>query len=168
MRDILAFHPTGHGKAVRLVPGRYDLIERNPSEPWCGGGVAFTARPLKPGQKVCLEVHHRHSDEIQLPGSLRLGFTVHDPTAMISSQLPSYLIPDLTDTNGYWARPVGSLVGHGSQITVTLDSTGRCACWDVNGSNQGVLVEGLDGNCPLWMVVDLYGPVNGLRLVPPG
>jgi protein neuralized len=166
MRDVLSFHPTGHGTAVRLVAGRSDLIERDPAVSWCGGGVAFSARPVKPGQKVRLEVRHRSRHH--LPGSLRIGFTSHDPATLIPGQLPPYLIPDLTDTGKYWARAVNSSIGHGSLITVTVDVQGNHAYWDVCGLPRGILVDGLDVTNPLWLVVDLYGPVTGLRLVPSG
>lgn len=165
MRDVLSFHPTGHGAAVRLVAGRRDLIERDQTQPYCGGGLAFSARSVKAGQKVCLQVHRLR---YHLPGSLRLGFTNHDPGSLTPSQLPPYLIPDLTDTTGYWATAITQPIAHGSQITVCLDVTQRSATWDLNGLYCGLLVDELDTSQPLWLSVDLYGSVSGLRLVSPG
>ena len=164
MRDVLSFHPTVHGRAVRLATGRTDLIERNdPMSSWSGHGLAFSARPVKPGQKICLEV--RQTDWSRLPGTLRVGFTSQDPnTTWTISSLPSFVIPDLTDTGRCWAAPVGG----GSQINVVLESSATRAVWDVDGSSRGVLVDGMDCSGPLWLVVDLYGPVTGLRLVPTG
>ena len=166
MRDILSFHSTGHGRAVRFLPGRADFIERDPRESWCGGGIAFSAQPVKPGQKVCLQVHL----QTELPGSLRLGFTSFDPGLLRGGQLPPYLIPDLTDTEGYWARAVSpATVAHRAHVTVILDSSGHFASWEVNGLSQGILVDGLDAfRHQVWLVVDLYGPVSALCLLPPG
>lgn len=169
MRDVLSFHPTAHGDAVRFVSGRADVIERHDAAV-CGGGIAFSARPVKPGQKVCLELRQRtgRRRSRQLPGSLRLGFTTLDPATLLPSQLPPYVIPDLTDTGRCWAAIVGPRVFDGSQICVTLDASGTSAVWNVDGVDRGVLVDGFDVSGPLWLTVDLFGPVSGVRLVSTG
>ena len=171
MRDIVAFHPTARGSAVLSVSGRADLVERRPEA--LGGGVVFSARPVKPKQRVCLELRRqrrRHSapavdDDNQVPGSARLGFTRHDPATLVNS-LPPFAVPDLTDRDGFWARVVGD-VGAVGRVTVWLTDNG-VARWNVNGVDLGVLVDGLPVDVPLWLLVDLYGPVTSSRLIPPG
>ena len=176
MRDIVAFHPTARGSAVVSVSGRADLVERRPEVPGgAGGGLVFSARPLKPRQRVCVElVRGRRrlrggpgapgdGDRRQVPGSARLGFSRHDP-ATVAATLPPFAVPDLTDCDGFWARVVGAGAG---RVTVWLDDDG-VARWNVDGRDRGVLVDGLPVDVPLWLLVDLYGPVTGARLVPPG
>ena len=80
--------------------------------------------------------------------------------------MPAFAVPDLTDRDGFWARPVGD-VGVDGRVTVWLDD-GGCARWNVNGADRGVLVDGLPVDMPLWLLVDLYGPVTSTRLIPPG
>ena len=167
MRDIVAFHPTARGSAVCFVSGRADLAERGPEA--LGGGVVFSARPVKPKQRVCLELRRRRRhgapavDE-QVPGSARLGFTRHDP-ATLGNALPPFAVPDLSDRDGFWARVVGD-AGAG-RVTVWLEDNG-VARWNVDGVDLGVLVDALPVDVPLWLLVDLYGPVTGARLIPPG
>jgi len=169
MRDIVAFHPTARGSAVSFVSGRVDLIERRPEA--LGGGVVFSARPVKPKQRVCLELRRRRHNapaadvNSDVPGSARLGFTRHDPS-ILSKNVPPFAIPDLTDRDGFWARAVGD-VGIGGRVTVWLEDNGS-ARWNVDGLDRGVLLDGLPIDVPLWLLVDLYGPVISTRLVPSG
>jgi len=168
MRDIVAFHPTARGSAVYSASGRADLVERRPEA--LGGGVVFSARPVKLKQRICLEFRRRRQNapgagDGDLPGSARLGFTRHDPATVIKN-LPSFAVPDLTDRDGFWARAVGS-VGLGGRVTVWLEDNGS-ARWNVDGVDRGVLLDGLPVDVPLWLLVDLYGPVVSTRLIPPG
>lgn len=139
-----------------------------------GGAIAFSARPVKQGQKVTIHVRQRRRTSRRLPGSLRVGFTRHDPSTLQSDQLPVYLVPDLTDRDGYWARPVGPEVKHLSRVTVWFSNADNCVYWELDGEYRGRLVDRLDDEASsssmtsLWLVVDLYPPVTALRLVPPG
>lgn len=190
MRDIVTWHSSTHGNSVRLVTGRTDLIERIPNNcnvvkrsstssstysrccpaaaAGSGGGVAFSARPVKPGQKVCIHVRQRRRTTYNIPGSLRIGFTQRDPSTLNPDQLPPYVIPDLTDQEGYWARPVGRAVRHLSRVTVWFSNTDGSVHWEVDGERQEILIERLDTSRTLWLMVDLFPPVTALRLVPPG
>jgi len=136
----------------------------------------FSARPVKPKQRVCLELRRRRrrrphrpdapaadGDDRAPPGSARLGFTRHDPAAL-SATLPPFAVPDLTDRGGFWARGVGDVRG---RVTVWLDD-GGVARWNVDGVDLGVLVDELPVDVPLWLLVDVYGPVTSARLIPPG
>jgi len=172
MRDIVAFHPTARGAALYSVSGRADLAERRP-DALSGGGIVFSARPVKLKQRICLELRRRRliapaadpPDNDVVPGSARIGFTRHDPATLVKT-MPAFAVPDLTDRDGFWARPVGD-VGVDGRVTVWLDD-GGCARWNVNGADRGVLVDGLPVDMPLWLLVDLYGPVTSTRLIPPG
>jgi len=169
MRDIVAFHPTARGSAVHSVSARADLVERRPEA--LSDGVVFSARPVKLRQRICLELRRRRHNapgadsDHDVPGSARLGFTRHDPGSLVKS-LPPFAVPDLTDRDGFWARAVGD-VGVGGRVTVWLDDNGS-ARWNVNGVDHGVLLDGLPVDVPLWLLVDLYGPVTSTRLIPPG
>ena len=171
MRDIVAFHPTARGSAICSVSGRADLVERRP-EALVGGGVVFSARPVKPKQRICLELrrrrHHAPVGDIgnDVPGSARLGFTRHDP-ATFTNNLPPFAVPDLIDRDGFWARAVGDVQRVGGRVTLWLDDNGS-ARWNVDGVDRGVFMDGLPVDEPLWLLVDLYGPVTSARLIPSG
>jgi len=169
MRDIVVFHPTARGSAVYSVSGRADVVERRPEA--LGGGLVFSARKVKPNQRICLEFRRRRYNAStadvgnNVPGSARLGFTRHDP-ATLTKNLPPFAVPDLTDRDGFWARAVGD-VGVGGRVTLWLEDNGS-ARWNVDEIDRGVLVDGLPVDVPLWLLVDLYGPVTSTRLIPPG
>jgi len=175
MRDIVAFHPIVRGCAVYSVSGRADVVERRAEgAPSVGGGLVFSARPVKLKQRICLELRRRRLSAPaaaqrdrgnDVPGSARLGFTRHDPATLVNN-LPPFAVPDLTDRDGFWARAVGD-VGVSGRVTVWLDDGGS-ARWNVDGVDRGVLVDGLPVDVPLWLLVDLYGPVTSTRLIPPG
>ena len=163
MHDILCFHPY-HGAAVCLEEdGR--LARRLEDRP-PGQAVVFTSRPLKPSQKVCVQLTqaatpHRHH------GVLRLGVTTCDPATLCQSPI-RYACPDLQQKDAFWISQVDpSQVFSGCRITVYLSGQGRLH-YLINQQPKGCLLTNVPTDKQIWLLIDLYGNTVCAKLISPG
>ena len=113
---IPTFH-TVHGSGIELSE---NSMVATRSGDFCNG-VAFSASPIKVGQKVCLELTHT----TEWSGAIRIGVTSFDPAGHIARTLPRYVCPDLTNKDGYWARALNENYAEtGSRVTFYTNSIG--------------------------------------------
>lgn len=158
---ILHFHRTTHGSSVTVSDDamvvRRDVL--------CyGDGIAFSAQPLRPDCKVCVEL----SCTTMWSGAIRIGVTCHNPNSMYQEELPRFSYPTLSDQEGYWVRPVSQKhTDPGNRLTVYITGSGQMNYY-VNNEHKGILLNHLPTYTSLWLLIDLYGNTTGAKLVPAG
>ena len=134
---IVHFHSV-HGSAVVLSE---DNLVATRTEDFCNG-IAFSAQPVKPNQKVCLELTH----STEWSGAIRIGVTTIDPQQMAGMELPRYVCPDLTNKEGYWARALNeNYADSGNRVTFYVNSVGQMHYF-VNNEHKGMLLNHLPTN----------------------
>ena len=161
MRDILRFHAT-HGTGIVLqesasVAARY--------KDFCNG-IAFSDKPLKIGQKVCVEL----TQDSCFAGAVRIGVTTHDPGKTPAASLPRYACPELTSTPGYWARALNEqYADSGNRITFYVNKEGQMHYF-VNNEHKGVLLSGLPvaEAKTMWLLLDIFGNTTAAKFVHAG
>ena len=159
MRDILQFH-TCHGTGITLSENS-SVATRG--EDFCNG-IAFSAKPVKIGQKVCIELV-TNSD---WSGAIRIGLTRHDPGRTDPASLPRYACPNLTNQPGNWARALNEkYADNGNRITFYLNSQGQLHYF-INKEHKGVFLNNLPTDLTLWVLFDIYGSSTSAKFVQPG
>ncbi|KAG7298516.1 hypothetical protein JYU34_018152 [Plutella xylostella] len=154
----LGFHRV-HGENVRVSR---DGSTARRVESFCKG-VAFSARPVRVNEKVCLrfvEISNNWS------GVLRFGFTTHDP-ATLSHCLPKYACPDLTNKPGNWAKALGERFCEKDNILYYYVNSAGDVHFGINGEDKGVFFTGVDTRSPLWALVDVYGNCTAIQFADP-
>jgi len=168
MHDILTFHSV-HGSSISLSD-KDSLATRLSTS--VSDGIAFSAYPLKPNQRACVQL----TSTTDWVGSLRIGFTVNDPVkaststphGQASTSLPQYLIPDLTKTGGFWTRSLDHVKMNSSSVITIYANNNGCVYYIVNKEFKGLLLNGVPSDQPLWLVLDVYGNTTSARLIRPG
>nr|XP_023656846.1 E3 ubiquitin-protein ligase NEURL3-like isoform X1 [Paramormyrops kingsleyae] len=121
-------------------------------------GLVFSSRPVRVQERVRLRVERSAP---QWHGALRLGFTAVRPTYRT---LPSFAIPHLTDTPGYWAGIVPEVCSHpGSELQFWVTPHGELKL-KVLGTEK-ILLKGVDVRQPLWAMIDVYGQTSAVLLL---
>ncbi|XP_063390823.1 protein neuralized [Cydia fagiglandana] len=154
----LGFHSV-HGENIRI--SRDGSVARR-VESFCKG-VAFSARPVRVNEKVCLrfvEISNSWS------GVIRFGFTTHDPTTL-SHSLPKYACPDLTNKPGNWAKALGERFCEKDNILYYYVNSAGDVHFGVNGEDKGLFFTGVDTRSPLWALVDVYGNCTAVQFADP-
>lgn len=163
MHDLIQFHRI-HGSSIVLSDSG-SVASRKQSE--LGHGIVFSAKPLKLGQKACLEVTAAAAGS-QWSGALRIGITTHDPAKTTAAALPRFVCPDLTNRDGYWARAIREDYAEtGNRITFYVNTAGQMHYF-VNNEHKGLLLNCLPTTCNIWVLVDVYGNTVTAKFVPPG
>ncbi|CAG9789866.1 unnamed protein product [Diatraea saccharalis] len=154
----LSFHNV-HGENVRV--SRDGSVARR-VESFCKG-VAFSARPVRVNEKVCLrfvEISNSWS------GVIRFGFTSNDPAALTHS-LPKYACPDLTNKPGNWAKALGERFCEKDNILHYYVNSAGDVHFGINGEDKGLFFTGVDTRNPLWALVDVYGNCTAVQFADP-
>ncbi|XP_026725576.1 protein neuralized isoform X2 [Trichoplusia ni] len=154
----LGFHSI-HGENVRV--SRDGSMARR-VESFCKG-VAFSARPVRVNEKVCLrfvEISNSWS------GVIRFGFTSHDP-ATLAHALPKYACPDLTNKPGNWAKALGERFCEKDNILYYYVNSSGDVHFGINGEDKGLFFSGVDTRNPLWALVDVYGNCTAVQFADP-
>ncbi|KAG6455844.1 protein neuralized isoform X2 [Manduca sexta] len=154
----LGFHGV-HGENVRVSR---DGSTARRVESFCKG-VAFSARPVRVNEKVCLrfvEISNSWS------GVIRFGFTSHDPSTLAHS-LPKYACPDLTNKPGNWAKALGERFCEKDNILHYYVNSAGDVHFGINGEDKGLFFSGVDTRSPLWALVDVYGNCTAVQFADP-
>ncbi|XP_019909255.3 E3 ubiquitin-protein ligase NEURL3-like isoform X2 [Esox lucius] len=125
-------------------------------------GLAFSNRPIRVQEKIHLRVEQ--CDQ-HWQGALRLGFTSRDPSMSEPFFPPALAIPDLTDTDGFWASilPPGFTM-LGAELIFWVTHRGVLVCEGPNGVRYRLL-NGVDVRRPLWAMIDVYGQTRAVLLL---
>ena len=160
MHDLVRFHRV-HGSGVVLSE---DSSVASRTGDYFSNGIVFSSQPLKPGQKVCLEL----TQTSEWSGALRIGVTTEDPGKMVASSLPKYLCPDLTEKKGFWAKSLTeSLAETGNRLTIYVNREGQMHYF-VNSEHKGVMLRDLPVQEVMWAVFDIYGNTTSAKIVKAG
>ena len=139
MHDLLQFSKV-HGSSV-ILSENGSVASRNQGD--FGNGIVFSCKPIKVGQKVCLELTRTD----QWSGAVRIGVTLHDP-AKLTASLPRYVCPDLTNKDGYWARALcEEFADTGNRITFYVNVAGQMHYF-VNNEHKAIQLNCLPTSGP--------------------
>ncbi|KOB69918.1 putative neuralized, partial [Operophtera brumata] len=153
----LSLHRT-KGRNVQYVNDR-GVAARSENE-FCQGYV-FTARPMRPGQTIVVQVL---VTEAAYAGSLAIGLTSCDPATLRTCDLPDDA-ELLLDRPEYWVvrRDAANGLRRGDELAVTLTLDGEVRV-SRNGSNP-ITVMHVDHTLRLWAFVDIYGATQKVRML---
>lgn len=124
-------------------------------------GYIFTARPMRPGQTIFIQIL---ATESAYSGSLAIGLTSCDPATLRPCDLPDD-VELLLDRPEYWVvrRDAANGMGRRDELAVTLTIDGEVRV-SRNGS-QAMTVMHVDHTLRLWAFVDVYGATQKVRLL---
>ncbi|XP_069363620.1 protein neuralized isoform X1 [Maniola hyperantus] len=153
----LSLHRT-RGRNVNFVNER-GVASRAEAE-FCQGYV-FTARPMRPGQTIVVQIL---STESAYAGSLAIGLTSCDPATLRQCDLPDDA-EQLLDRPEYWVvrRDAANGLRRGDELAVTLTLDGEVRV-SRNGSSP-ITVMHVDHTLRLWAFVDIYGATQKVRML---
>lgn len=145
----LCFHATT-GQHISLSASR-TIASRTDVE--YTHGYVFTARPLRVGEKLVLQVL------ATLPaydGGLALGLTACDPAHLTPASFPADS-DLLLDRSEYWvvAKDVASKPRRGDELAFYIGRSGEIYFYKNNGSPR--VIMHVDPTQALWMFFDVYG-----------
>ncbi|CAG2110352.1 unnamed protein product [Medioppia subpectinata] len=98
-------------------------------------------------------------------GSIRFGFTSHDPIINCPSSLPNHVCPDLTKKPGNWAKALDDKFALKNNVLFYYVTETGDVRYGVNGKNEGIFFKGVSTDCLLWALIDVYGKNVGIELV---
>lgn len=153
----LSLHRT-KGRNVQFINDR-GVAARIEAE-FCQGYV-FTARPMRPGQTIVVQIL---ATESAYAGSLAIGLTSCDPATLRPCDLPDDA-ELLLDRPEYWVvrRDAANGLRRGDELAVTLTLDGEVRV-SRNGTSP-VTVMHVDHTLRLWAFVDIYGATQKVRML---
>jgi len=158
----LTFHPTVHGKNIRLTNGGTRAQNVNPDNRY---GILFSSRPVCVNERMTLRV--ADVDNSGWITAAWLGFTSVDPSTQAGGDLPRYA-HEFRNQPGYW---VGLLplryarCGCVFYFYVSADGDVHCG---VNNGEEEILTRGVDTSQPLWCIVDIGDGGSAVEIVREG
>lgn len=155
----LAFHNV-HGENIRIsVDGR----SATRVESFCKG-LAFSHRPVAPMERVYLSFVQVSTS---WSGVLRLGFTGIDPAFLNPASLPRYACPDLTNKPLNWAKALAEQYAEYMYSLYFYYTKSGDVYYGVNNEDKGLFFSGVNPNCSLWVMLDIYGNTKTVEFVDP-
>lgn len=147
-----------HGSSVTLSEGK--TVATRSDAHFCNG-IVFSDQAIRVGQHVCIELSCIQS----WSGALHIGLTVQDPSKLAINELPSYSVPYFSKKDGYWIRPISeNMVVDRCQVMFYINIDGHVPYF-VNNEHKGTLLVGLPADKAFWVLFDIYGNTNGIKLV---
>ncbi|KAH9366098.1 hypothetical protein HPB48_021772 [Haemaphysalis longicornis] len=133
----VSFHYV-HGDNVLLE--EYGRVARRAAD-FCKG-IVFSNRPILLRERVVFRIAECCN---QWSGTLRLGFTSHDPDTLEGS-LPASAIPDMTQTPGNWVKTIDhKYAREGAVLHYYVNDTGDMF-FGAFGKDRGLLMKGVNTN----------------------
>ncbi|XP_072368108.1 E3 ubiquitin-protein ligase NEURL3-like isoform X1 [Scyliorhinus torazame] len=156
----LFFHPYTKGTQVNMDSSHHCAWRKSG---FCNG-IIFTNRPVLIQEKVGLKIT---KTDASWKGGLRLGCTIFDPSLIDPNALPKFVCPDLEKTHGFWVSALPQdCMKEGTVISFWVNSQGHFL-YTVNEGREHLLMKGLLVSWPLWVVIDVYGTTQEVRLQDP-
>lgn len=152
----VSFHYV-HGDNVLLE--EYGRVARRAAD-FCKG-IVFSNRPIPLRERVVFRIAECCN---QWSGTLRLGFTSHDPETLEGS-LPASAIPDMTQIPGNWVKTIDhKYAREGAVLHYYVNDTGDMF-FGAFGKDRGLLMKGVNTTETLWAVIDIYGYTTAVEMV---
>ncbi|XP_037922323.1 protein neuralized isoform X1 [Hermetia illucens] len=150
------FHIT-KGRNIRLSADRF--IATRTETDFCQGYV-FTARPLRIGEKVIVQIL---KTEHMYVGALALGLTSCNPATLQPSDLPDDS-DFLLDRPEYWvvSKDIASTPQRGDEIAFCVTPSGEVTISKNDGAP--IVVMHVDQSLQLWAFLDVYGSTQSVRV----
>ncbi|XP_022105446.1 uncharacterized protein LOC110987214 isoform X2 [Acanthaster planci] len=129
--------------------------------------IVFSNGPLEPGRRVSFEFCKY---ETCWNGALRAGLTNHNPDGLDPGALPQYLLPNLTELPGTWAKSIPESKAKTENLFSLFYTRERVVQFLINNEHlqQYQLPEGsLDIKRPVWVILDLHGWTVSIRCIQP-
>ncbi|KAG7167465.1 protein neuralized-like [Homarus americanus] len=151
----LPFHRV-RGRNVRMNNDR-TVAARTETE--YSHGYVFTARPLRPGEKLVVQVLHT---EAMYVGALAFGLTSANPAGLEPTDLPEDC-DLLLDRPEYWvvSKDVAASPQAGDELAFALTHHGEVT-FSRNGATPQVFMH-VDHTLQLWAFFDVYGNTSKIR-----
>ncbi|MPC48121.1 protein neuralized-like isoform X1 [Portunus trituberculatus] len=151
----LPFHRV-RGRNVRLNNDR-TVAARTETE--YSHGYVFTARPLRPGERLVVQVLHV---EAMYVGALAFGLTSANPAGLEPSELPEDC-DLLLDRLEYWvvSKDVAASPQPADELAFALSHQGEVT-FSRNGAAPQVFMH-VDHTLQLWAFFDVYGNTSKIR-----
>ncbi|KAK3853856.1 hypothetical protein Pcinc_039625 [Petrolisthes cinctipes] len=151
----LPFHRV-RGRNVRMNNDR-TVAARTETE--YSHGYVFTARPLRPGERLVVQVLHT---EAMYVGALAFGLTAANPAGLEPSDLPEDC-DLLLDRPEYWvvSKDVAASPQPGDELAFALSHHGEVT-FSRNGAPAQVFMH-VDHTLQLWAFFDVYGNTSKIR-----
>ncbi|XP_053126009.1 E3 ubiquitin-protein ligase NEURL3 [Hemicordylus capensis] len=161
LRGPLFFHPYAKGSQIILdescgVAGRATTFHNS---------IVFSNRPIGLGERVMLKIL---KEEGHWYGSLRIGFTMTDPSLLEPSKMPPFVCPDLVTQGKTWACLLPEEDGaEGTIVSFWVDANGDMFYSTNRNPKCSLILSRVSIATPLWAVVDIYGRTKAIQLLDP-
>uniref|UniRef100_UPI00398ED916 E3 ubiquitin-protein ligase NEURL3-like n=1 Tax=Pristiophorus japonicus TaxID=55135 RepID=UPI00398ED916 len=158
--DPLFFHPYTKGSQIMMDSSHHCAWRKSG---FCNG-ITFTNRPVIIQEKVRLKIT---KTDVSWKGAMRLGCTIFDPSLMDPDALPKFACPDLEEVHGFWVSALPQeCMQEGAIISLWVNSQGHFL-YTMNEGSEHLLLKGLMVSWPLWVIIDVYGTTQEVRLQDP-
>ena len=159
----MRFHPRCHGANIQLSEEDTRATRIN----GFSHAIVYSNRSLASGQKISFEFCIY---ETCWNGALRVGLTNRNPDSIDPATLPQYLLPNLTELPGTWAKSLPEDKAKTENLFSLFYTKERVVQFLINNEylQQYELLEGsVDVSKPVWVILDLYGLTVSIRCVQP-
>ncbi|XP_072036012.1 probable serine/threonine-protein kinase pats1 isoform X2 [Amphiura filiformis] len=153
------FHPGCHGNNITFTNNNA-VATRTKSY---YHGITFSEKPHNLGELVTFLLVEENTS---WTGTIRFGLTNNNPDEIDS--LPPFSIPDFSSKSGTWMKQLSEQHNNvGSKIGLVFSNDGSMSLF-VDGECVETcdLCGAVDVSEPVWIVIDVYGTVTSVRLIP--